>query len=234
MLEHEEGKQTPHPERPDRIRAIIARLMATGLAGTLVPAQPSVFYRESPAAVQALESQVAILVRTDINMHWGRVRTKTYMAMRLALSIFLRQALQDLMEASASRSRAVSLYMHWLNADSIVRIAERCRRIHCREATKAELATCHSREHIEAVAAKAEEAGVSGEEIGVPRVYYSQDTYVRPETFRCASLSAGGAIEAACTVARSVFCHYVLHCLCCFKWATLVTSQNIEDRHRLE
>ena len=29
---HEEGKANPHPERPDRIRAVVARLMASGLS----------------------------------------------------------------------------------------------------------------------------------------------------------------------------------------------------------
>lgn len=35
LVEHEEGKRAPHPERPDRITAVVARLMATGLAGEL-------------------------------------------------------------------------------------------------------------------------------------------------------------------------------------------------------
>jgi hypothetical protein len=30
---HEEGGCAPHPERPDRIRAVMARLLASGLAG---------------------------------------------------------------------------------------------------------------------------------------------------------------------------------------------------------
>jgi hypothetical protein len=33
MLLHEEGKAVPHPERPDRLRAIMARLVGNGLAG---------------------------------------------------------------------------------------------------------------------------------------------------------------------------------------------------------
>ena len=33
LVEHREGKRLPHPERPDRISAVIARLMQTGLAG---------------------------------------------------------------------------------------------------------------------------------------------------------------------------------------------------------
>ena len=37
MLEHEEGRSMPHPERPDRIKAIISRLMASGLAGEPSP-----------------------------------------------------------------------------------------------------------------------------------------------------------------------------------------------------
>ncbi|KAK9818191.1 hypothetical protein WJX72_008532 [[Myrmecia] bisecta] len=32
MMLHEEGKHSPHPERPDRIRAVIARLLSSGLA----------------------------------------------------------------------------------------------------------------------------------------------------------------------------------------------------------
>eukprot|EP00882_Tetradesmus_deserticola_P016663 GHRQ01017804.1.p1 GENE.GHRQ01017804.1~~GHRQ01017804.1.p1 ORF type:complete len:313 (-),score=92.75 GHRQ01017804.1:197-1135(-) len=33
MLLHEEGKAVPHPERPDRLRAIMARLVGDGVAG---------------------------------------------------------------------------------------------------------------------------------------------------------------------------------------------------------
>lgn len=33
LIDHQEGKRAPHPERPDRISAVIARLMKTGLAG---------------------------------------------------------------------------------------------------------------------------------------------------------------------------------------------------------
>jgi len=33
MLLHEEGKQEPHPERPDRLRAVIAQLQGSGLTG---------------------------------------------------------------------------------------------------------------------------------------------------------------------------------------------------------
>ncbi len=33
MTLHEEDAASPHPERPDRIRAVIARLLSTGLAG---------------------------------------------------------------------------------------------------------------------------------------------------------------------------------------------------------
>ena len=33
MALHEEGKVQPHPERPDRLRAVMARVMASGLAG---------------------------------------------------------------------------------------------------------------------------------------------------------------------------------------------------------
>lgn len=35
MLLHEEGKAVPHPERPDRLRAIMSRLVGNGLAGKL-------------------------------------------------------------------------------------------------------------------------------------------------------------------------------------------------------
>lgn len=34
MLLHEEGKLEPHPERPDRLRAVIAQLQGNGLTGT--------------------------------------------------------------------------------------------------------------------------------------------------------------------------------------------------------
>lgn len=32
MERHVEGRHQPHPERPDRIRAVMARLLASGLA----------------------------------------------------------------------------------------------------------------------------------------------------------------------------------------------------------
>ena len=37
MQAHEEGRGSPHPERPDRIRAVVARLLSSGLAGALQP-----------------------------------------------------------------------------------------------------------------------------------------------------------------------------------------------------
>ena len=36
MAEHAEGGTHPHPERPDRVRAVIARLLSCGLAGVLL------------------------------------------------------------------------------------------------------------------------------------------------------------------------------------------------------
>ncbi len=33
MEDHEEGRPNPHPERPDRVRAVMARLQASGLTG---------------------------------------------------------------------------------------------------------------------------------------------------------------------------------------------------------
>jgi hypothetical protein len=35
MLLHEEGKLEPHPERPDRLRAVMAQLNSNGLTGRL-------------------------------------------------------------------------------------------------------------------------------------------------------------------------------------------------------
>ena len=39
MALHAEGRAAPHPERPDRLRAIMARLLTSGIAGVpvLVP-----------------------------------------------------------------------------------------------------------------------------------------------------------------------------------------------------
>lgn len=84
----------------------------------------------------------------------------------------------------------------------IAGVAEKCKRIACREASREELLACHTRHHIEAVQAKALEAKASGEEIGRPQVYFSSDTYVRSTTFQCASLSAGGAVQATTAVVR--------------------------------
>ena len=36
MMLHDKGDGRPHPERPDRLRAIMARLMKSGLAGRLL------------------------------------------------------------------------------------------------------------------------------------------------------------------------------------------------------
>ena len=35
MERHVEGRSQPHPERPDRIKAVMARLLASGLASEL-------------------------------------------------------------------------------------------------------------------------------------------------------------------------------------------------------
>ena len=46
MTMHSEQSSAPHPERPDRIRAVIARLQACGLAGVLgSPMQSSAHHR---------------------------------------------------------------------------------------------------------------------------------------------------------------------------------------------
>lgn len=36
MALHEEGKSCPHPERPDRIKAVMARLLSSGLSGMVL------------------------------------------------------------------------------------------------------------------------------------------------------------------------------------------------------
>ena len=36
MTLHAEGRHNPHPERPDRLRAVMARLLDSGLAGAFV------------------------------------------------------------------------------------------------------------------------------------------------------------------------------------------------------
>ena len=36
MTLHAEGRHNPHPERPDRLRAVMARLFDSGLAGALL------------------------------------------------------------------------------------------------------------------------------------------------------------------------------------------------------
>ena len=48
MTLHREDAAMPHPERPDRIRAVIARLMSSGLAGAsqLHPA-PQLFQKSA-------------------------------------------------------------------------------------------------------------------------------------------------------------------------------------------
>ncbi len=40
MEQHEEGASQPHPERPDRVRAVMARLLASGLASESCPFPP--------------------------------------------------------------------------------------------------------------------------------------------------------------------------------------------------
>ena len=78
----------------------------------------------------------------------------------------------------------------------------RCLRVPCREATREELVACHTEHLVSRVEDMASAAEYSGRELGTDRVYFTQDTYVRPNTYRCASLAAGGCIEVATAVAR--------------------------------
>ena len=55
-----------------------------------------------------------------------------------------------------------TLPLHECWSDVELWFAERCKRIPCREATAAELATCHTAAHIESVVAKAAEAALQG------------------------------------------------------------------------
>ena len=50
MTLHVEGQGSSHPERPDRIRAVMARLTASGLIGLPVPKPFCVFMPASLAA----------------------------------------------------------------------------------------------------------------------------------------------------------------------------------------
>ena len=72
----------------------------------------------------------------------------------------------------------------------------------CREATAQELLACHTGELVSKVQELADAASFSGRETGLDRTYFTSDTYVRPSTFRCASLAAGGCVEVATAVAR--------------------------------
>ena len=79
--------------------------------------------------------------------------------------------------------------------------ADRCRPIPCREATSAELQTCHDLHLVHSVARKsAEAAGISGEPPSL--AYFTQDTYVNAHTNSCARLAAGSCIDVATAVTR--------------------------------
>ncbi|CAK0772037.1 hypothetical protein CVIRNUC_003922 [Coccomyxa viridis] len=80
-------------------------------------------------------------------------------------------------------------------------LADRCRPIPCREATSAELQTCHDLHLVHSVARKsAEAAGISGEPPSL--AYFTQDTYVNAHTNSCARLAAGSCIDVATAVTR--------------------------------
>ena len=79
--------------------------------------------------------------------------------------------------------------------------ADRCRPIPCREATSAELQTCHDLHLVHSVARKsAEAAGISGEPPSL--AYFTQDTYVNAHTNSCARLAAGSCVDVTTAVTR--------------------------------
>ena len=85
----------------------------------------------------------------------------------------------------------------------------------CREATAQELLACHTGELVTKVQELANAASFSGRETGLDRTYFTSDTYVRPSTFRCASLAAGGCVEVATAVARYAHAMHYMHCSPC-------------------
>ncbi|GMH41611.1 hypothetical protein BSKO_09521 [Bryopsis sp. KO-2023] len=78
-------------------------------------------------------------------------------------------------------------------------LAERCRRIPCREATCEELNKVHSQELINHNRELSSSATVLGEGQSLS---VSSDLYVNDHTFMCSRLAAGGSAEAAGAVAR--------------------------------
>ena len=74
-----------------------------------------------------------------------------------------------------------------------------------------ELLACHTGELVAKVRELANAASFSGGEAGPDRTYFTSDTYVRPSTFCCASLAAGGCVEVATAVARYAHATQIMH-----------------------
>lgn len=131
MLLHEEGKRHPHPERPDRLRAIMCRLRASGLAG--VWCMPVVAGRRwHSVCVDAVgtSGRTCAPDRSTVLVDDHGAGTRR----------------------SAMKPRSVCFADHRAVARALA-AAAKCRMLEPRFATQDELLAVHAREHVSNMAA---------------------------------------------------------------------------------
>ena len=73
-----------------------------------------------------------------------------------------------------------------------------------REATPAEVHSCHGPDHMARVASKSALAAADAMAGGPGQTYFSPDTYVNQHTLLCARLAAGACADVAAAVVRCV------------------------------
>ena len=71
-----------------------------------------------------------------------------------------------------------------------------------REATAAEVASCHGPHHMARVATKSALAAADAAAGGPGRAHFSLDTYLNKHTLLCARLAAGACADVAAAVVR--------------------------------
>jgi len=205
MTMHAERSSALHPERPDRIRAVIARLQASGLAGALSP-NP---YNGGP------ETQEYILFRIhSLSVSWNYAQPCTKIRFAVDGCMLLLMVNSPAWGSSTTeeglggsgicfvRDGDASTCSRASSAETACfGCADRCRPIPCREATTEELQACHDLHLVHSVARKSvEAAGISGEPPSL--AYFTQDTYVNAHTNHCARLAAGSCVDVATAVTR--------------------------------
>jgi len=69
MTLHAEGRHNPHPERPDRLRAVMARLLDSGLAGAPLHLTPAGVCGALQSFPSASSSQQSFRFRPQMVLH---------------------------------------------------------------------------------------------------------------------------------------------------------------------